>query len=310
MFKRLVRHASKCIGLISLAVLANTVTIQPSLAQEAVHIDKSRISVQLYSARKYSSAKGNVDYLLRKLAEIGYPAVELAGFWNLSGTEWREMLDRHNLKVSSVHTNQFELAATGGVQKVIDNMRQIGSNKLVYAYTTAEMENTVSRQALIDKLKLYKRQFADAGIELLYHNHNMEFVRTESGGLAYDDILKQTQMNAELDVHWAARAGVAPALQIDKLGRKLQYIHLKDLGLDKASSPDNQTARPVLFKELGNGNLDWNSILAAAKRAGCNWYVIEQDDNFTNDEPLESLKISFDFLTKRYTRGGRGGGAD
>jgi len=42
--------------------------------------------------------------------------------------------------------------------------------------------------------------------------------------------------------------------------------------------------------EVGEGNLDWPDILAAAREAGTEWYIVEQDT--CQRDPFESLAIS------------------
>ena len=42
--------------------------------------------------------------------------------------------------------------------------------------------------------------------------------------------------------------------------------------------------------EVGEGNLNWPSILEAAKEAGVEWYIVEQDT--CQRDPFESLSIS------------------
>jgi sugar phosphate isomerase/epimerase len=305
MLKHLRRHLMVAAG------TAIWVLAMPSVAHAAgrtAHprpmIEQSQIAVQLWSTRKYGGARGHVDYMLGKLKEIGFPAVELAGFWNLSGAEWKEMLDRHQLKVASVHTNQFELAAPGGMDKLIENMRQLGSQRVVYAYTTAEMETASARQTLIAQLAAYHQKFAEAGIEMHYHNHNMEFVKTEAGETAYAEMLRKVPMPVQLDVHWAARAGVNPEALIDELGARAKSLHMKDIGLDKAAAPDQPTVRSFLFREIGRGTLDWPAIIGAARRAGTEWYIVEQDANFIDDDPLTSLKASYEYLQKHFVRRG------
>jgi sugar phosphate isomerase/epimerase len=50
------------------------------------------------------------------------------------------------------------------------------------------------------------------------------------------------------------------------------------------------------FAEIGNGNLDWKRIIAAAEAAGCQWFCIEQDT--CPGDPFDSLKQSFDYTKK------------
>ena len=44
--------------------------------------------------------------------------------------------------------------------------------------------------------------------------------------------------------------------------------------------------------EIGEGNLNWPAILAAAAAGGVEWYLVEQDECYQRD-PFESLAISY-----------------
>ena len=50
-----------------------------------------KIAVQLYSVREY--AKNDFVSTLRKIAEIGYCAVEPAGFWNIRPSEFKKIVN-------------------------------------------------------------------------------------------------------------------------------------------------------------------------------------------------------------------------
>jgi len=50
------------------------------------------------------------------------------------------------------------------------------------------------------------------------------------------------------------------------------------------------------FCEIGEGNLDWPSILQACEETGVRWYSIEQDQETPGRNIFESIKVSFDNL--------------
>lgn len=78
-----------------------------------------------------------------------------------------------------------------------------------------------------------------------------------------------------------------PAAFLRKLGGRTMAVHFKDL----KANLDNTTE----MAEIGEGNLNWDSIIAACQEAGVKWALVEQDTCRRN--PFESLKISYDYLT-------------
>jgi len=59
---------------------------------------------------------------------------------------------------------------------------------------------------------------------------------------------------------------------------------------DFAITPDNKIA----FAEIGQGNLDWPRIVAAAEASGCEWFIVEQD--VCPGDPFDSLRQSFEYI--------------
>jgi len=65
-------------------------------------------------------------------------------------------------------------------------------------------------------------------------------------------------------------------------------LHLKDFGV----APKH--GGPPFMTEVGQGNLDFRSLVADAEKGGCRWFIVEQD--FTAGDPFDSLEISFRYV--------------
>lgn len=50
------------------------------------------------------------------------------------------------------------------------------------------------------------------------------------------------------------------------------------------------------FRPLGNGLQDMPAVVEAAKKAGADWVIVEQDRPTPGKEPINEVKISIDFL--------------
>ena len=89
----------------------------------------------------------------------------------------------------------------------------------------------------------------------------------------------------ELDLYWAAHAGLNPERLVERCAGRMPVIHVKDkevLGNEPVMAP------------VGEGNLDWAHLLPACGRAGVEWYAVEQDDY--RRDPFDCLRSSFEFL--------------
>ena len=96
-------------------------------------------------------------------------------------------------------------------------------------------------------------------------------------------------------------AGMDPVDLIRTYGRRIGYVHLKDIGADAPVGPDLNTSGTdamSFFCELGRGDVDFPAVLAALAEVGYGgWLTVEIDT--TRTTPLESLTICRDYLVDR-----------
>ena len=96
-------------------------------------------------------------------------------------------------------------------------------------------------------------------------------------------------------------AGMDPVDLIRTYGRRIGYVHLKDIGADAPVGPDlnaSGTDAMSFFCELGRGDVDFPAVLTALTEVGYGgWLTVEIDT--TRTTPLESLTICRDYLVDR-----------
>ena len=82
-----------------------------------------------------------------------------------------------------------------------------------------------------------------------------------------------------------------PERWIKELGAKLISLHLKHFGVA------SKHGQPPFMTEVGYGNLDFPILVEGAERAGCRWFIVEQD--ITPGDPFASLERSFRYVTDK-----------
>src|SRR5690625_3817811 len=90
----------------------------------------------------------------------------------------------------------------------------------------------------------------------------------------------------EVDVAWAAHAGVDVAELIEQHGDRIELLHIKDATDLGGESPD--------FANLGEGDVPLQDILVAAQDAPIAYYVMEYD---MAEEGEEFAVTGFEYLT-------------
>ena len=136
------------------------------------------------------------------------------------------------------------------------------------------------------------------GIQFGYHNHNFEFATVE-GKVPYFDVmlaeLDKDLVTMELDMFWTSKAGHNPVDIIKKYPGRFQLFHLKDMYTREAPFYD------VIKTDLapvGEGVIDFKSIIDAGDIAGMKYMIVEQDDS-RNNTIMQDIKTSFVNLTTK-----------
>ena len=246
---------------------------------------KVQVALQLYTVRD-EMAK---DFLgtLERVAKMGYPAVELAGTGGLSAQELGRALDGLGLEVWGTHVGFDQLLNNLG--ELVAFNQAIGNRFLVCPGLPEERRRDAD--AYRRTAELYDQIGAKAraeGMVVGHHNHDGEF-KTPGGKAGMDILIEGTQaenFGAELDVFWAAFAGVDPAAYIRRYPGRFPLLHIKDM----APGPERK------FAEIGEGMLDFPAMFAAAEEVGgTQCYIVEQDQCYERSS-LESVRISLENL--------------
>jgi sugar phosphate isomerase/epimerase len=164
-----------------------------------------------------------------------------------------------------------------------------------------------SRQALLDFCKQSDEMAArlsEHGIGLYYHNHHVEFAKYD--GRYILDIMRDRapRLKFELDVHWIHRGGRDPVSVLKEYAGLVDLVHLKDYRIGQMpedafaslSAGDLQSFMAafegiVQFAEIGEGNLDFTSIIEQSLASGAKYLLIEQDKQYGRD-PFDCLATS------------------
>ena len=259
---------------------------------------RKNIGIQLYTLRG-PLAKDPAG-TLKAVAEAGYKQVEPYGFPNC-----QPLIDGAKAAGLALNSTHFEWgsvvspkdAAMSDFQKILEKAKEVGLSHLVIPYLADGERRTLDDYK---KIAANANKAAEltkaAGIQLSYHNHAFEFEPKEGGKTGYDIFMAEfsKDMKFEVDVFWIKVANLDPAELITKLSGRVTQLHLKDLksGL---KLPEFGNLPQDAFKELGNGIIPMEPVIAAAEKAGVAHCHVEQDHS---PDPMASIKQSISYLGK------------
>jgi sugar phosphate isomerase/epimerase len=266
---------------------------------------------------KDSFAEAGAFETLRKVSEIGYNAVEISQIpmtpenvaeLDRSRTELGMDIAALSVAMETPKGRPGDSLAEH-FDKIVEDAKRLDSKLLRIGMLPFSAMTSIG--AVVDFAKQandYAERLQEQGLGLYYHNHHIEFAKFD-GKYMLDIIAENSPaMGMEIDVHWVQRGGLDPVRTLEKYAGRTAMVHLKDyrIGtlpeeafglLDSGDIMGFMTEfkNVVQFAEVGEGNLDFASIIPAAQAAGAEYLLVEQDELYGRTV-WEALQTSYDNL--------------
>ncbi|MDD4889998.1 MAG: sugar phosphate isomerase/epimerase [Phycisphaerae bacterium] len=249
-------------------------------------MSKMIVGAQLYTARTLCQTIPDLVDTLKKVAAIGYTAVQVSGLPDALGVrEVGKVLADSGLTVAATHVSWEKLLKDP--ESIIEQHRLWKCEHVAIGGLPGEYyANADGVKRFIGELATVAPKLAAAGMDFSYHNHNHELVRYGNQtwlGMLYEQADPRI-LKAELDTYWITAGGGDPAQWVRKCAGRQPLLHVKDMII----MPD----RTLRFAEIGEGNLNWAAIIKAASDGGVQHVLVEQDKCYDRT-PIESLAISY-----------------
>lgn len=192
---------------------------------------------------------------MKKIKEIGYSTLELAGYndGKISGMdmmEFKKIAEDNGLKITSSHVNpptgtytpENRQSIMEFWKKTADDHAKLGVKYLVQPGQPST--RSVEEVAYVcDIFNEAGKVIKAAGIPFGYHNHDFEFAKVVPGGkeavfgrhnkgdIIYDLFLKGTDPSLvffEMDVYWTVIGQNDPVEYMKKYADRIKLLHIKD----------------------------------------------------------------------------------
>ncbi len=267
------------------------------------------VGLQVYSIRDMlENTPDQFAPVMRRVREMGYDGVELAGLYGLQPEFIRDTLHEIGLEAFSAHVPLADMMADP--EKVANDYTTIGCKYIVVPYLPDEYRPlTPGYEKVISEMKRIGQVMRNHGLTMLYHNHDFEFVKLPDGSYGFDDIYKRVPadlLSAEPDTCWIKVAGENPAEYVKKYAGRCPVVHLKDfikegnpknlyklIGIDAEESAEDTGI--FEFRPVGFGQQIWQPILDASIETGAKWVVVEQDEHYDLTS-MECIRRSREYL--------------
>lgn len=243
--------------------------------------------LQLWSV-KNALAKDPKE-VLKQLASFGYTQIESfegskGMFWGMTPLDFKKYMDDLGMKIIASHCDiekDFEKKAADAAS--------IGMKYLICPYK--------GPQKTADGFKKIAEEFNEKGdickkngIRFGYHNHDYSFVSVE-GQIPEDIMLANTNpatVDFEMDIYWVVTAGADPVAFAKKYKNRFRLGHVKDRIKNTTEIDASCT--------LGEGSIDYPSMLKSLKANGMEYFIVEQE-RYDNTTEMDSAKADAKYMS-------------
>ncbi len=249
------------------------------------------IGAQLYNLRDYCKNLDDLRETLKKVAAIGYKAVQLSGVCDYTAEEINPMLEENGLIAPLTHFAYNRII--NDTENTIQLHKDVGVKYIGLGSMSGFKQSGCSKEfidSFVEEVTPAVKKIHDSGLKFMYHNHNMEFVK-------YGDVtaleylaskFSPEEFGVTLDSYWVVAGGGDPVEFLYKLNGRCNCIHLKDMIYNAEDSK-------VRMCPIGSGNINFKRFCDTAIYLGVEYAFIEQDSSYGED-PFDCLKKSFDYL--------------
>ena len=245
------------------------------------------IGLQLYSLR--DQFKEDVEGSLKQISDWGITALEGGGTYNMSVDEFKKLLAKYNLKVTSVGASYEDLQ--NNTDGIIQNARSFGAKYVMCAWIPHEGDSFTIDDAkkAVSVFNNAGKKLKEAGLTFAYHAHGYEF-RPYEGGTLFDYMAKNANnFKFEMDVYWVKHGGADPLTLLNTYPDKFVLMHLKDM--EKGVKGNNTGHEDVETNVvLGTGQIDIAGLVKRAGELNMEYLFIEDESSRVVEQVPQSLE--------------------
>lgn len=276
-------------------------------------------AVQQFQLGTVLNTKEQVLETFRRMKAAGYDGIELCSFMihptpfvvklltkaagmpvgNGGKLPWKELIHESGMKVPAIHT--YLNAIEENPVEVAEEAHSFGCDTVVmtgmYRFDYTKKENVIE---LARRLNEAGKKLAENGVQLLYHNHNAEFLLVEPGISAYHLLQEETDVsyvNFEFDSYWCVDAGADALGEMKRLGSRMKLWHINDRGCRKGGMTPIYKMDSM---ELGFGTMNLELLAEQAKTVGVAAVILESHKNWIEKDPVKSLEKSAAFFNRMF----------
>lgn len=247
------------------------------------------LGIQLYTLRHLIPK--DLAGTLALVRQWGFTEVETGPLNKMSADDTAAALKRAGLKAASTGASYEQ--CRDDLQLVIRNARALGAGFVMVAWIPHKGRfGRAEAERAAEDFTRWGKTLRQSDVRFTYHVHGYEFQEGPDGTL-FDLIAKNTDASAvefEMDVFWVARGGGDPVELFQKHPGRFVLTHLKDIKKGTKLCDPTGGAPDETSVVLGEGMIDWPSVLKVANSQRVAYHFIEDEHPQAEKQVPRSLE--------------------
>ena len=258
-----------------------------------------KVGLNLFSIRNLIKTEEDFLDTALKLREMGYTSMQYSG-GDFIPERIKRVSEASGLPVCLTHVPYDRIVnETEALMEEHDvfGCKSIGLGGLNSQYLLDETK----MKSCVEELNKAGEIMQKNGFRFCYHHHSFEFYNIGSETF-FDYLLKNAPyINFTVDTYWLQYGGVDILKTMEKIGDRMAYLHLKDYKIAaKPREKDDKFNFEPDFAPVGDGNIDFKTVIEKASTMRVAEYLVEQDNAAILPDTLEQVRRSVNYLTKEF----------
>lgn len=248
--------------------------------------------LNLYSIRNYLDTEEHFLEAAKLLKEMGYSYMQYSG-GAFDPQRIARVSAQTGLPVVLTHVPMDRII--NDTQSLMEEHEKFGCKNIgLGAMPPDAIADEVRCKSMIEQLNHAGEIMQQNGFSFFYHHHHFEFFK-HGGQTVFDYIIENAPyVNFTLDTYWLQFGGVNIGDTVDRLKGRICCVHLKDYMISTA--PGQIGGFAPVFAPVGDGNIDFASLIPRMKAAGAQYFLVEQDNAATLPDTMEQVARSIRYI--------------
>lgn len=252
--------------------------------------------LNLFSIRSLLQTEEEFLAAALKLKELGYSYMQFSGA-PYDADKIARVSRASGMPICLTHVPMDRIV--GETEKLMEEHEKFGCKNIGLGMMPLSiLAEEDAFKKTVDDLNRAGERMEKNGFKFFYHHHHFEFLKNADNQTRMDYMLKNApHINFTVDTYWLQYGGVNVLSFLDKLEGRIECVHLKDYRLAlKKDEEGNATWAEPKFAPVGEGTIDFPSVVKKMQNLGVKYYLVEQDDAVDYPDPLEQVARSIKYI--------------